>query len=222
MQLLFLLVLVFVSIIFNIFEGLGNVLNYIMFPFDFLFSHLQTNIESRKFNSEQLQNTVKYFEKQQIFIIESKDPKNIDFTIPYGIISKETNRDLTVIANSEDVKENYIVVDETGILLGFVEEIYSNRILVRKLGWGNGSFFGKIGNVDVLVKEHRGNLFTEIPDNYTIPEEILQIEFPSYITKINDENKNGILIGNIVSKFGEMYLFEPIKSKNFLVYFFPF
>ncbi|PNR97216.1 hypothetical protein [Petrotoga sp. 9PWA.NaAc.5.4] len=222
MQLLFLLVLVFVSIIFNIFQGLGNILNYIMFPFDFLFSHLQTHIESRKFNSEQFQNTVKSFEKQQIFIIESKDPKNVDFTIPYGIISKETNRNLTVIANSEDVKKNYIVVDETGILLGFVEEIYSNRILVRKLGWGNGSFFGKIGNVDVLVREHRGNLFAEIPDNYTIPEEILQIEFPSYITKIKDENKNGILIGNIVSKFGEMYLFEPIKSKNFLVYFFPF
>lgn len=222
--LLFLTLLIFITIFFNVFiNAFSNIMEIIMFPSDFLFSHLYSILESRSMSEKKLESILQSVHKEPFFIVESKKVEDEGIGIEYGIILKETNRNFTVLTRDDNIDENYLVVNEDGILLGFVEKVYSNNILVRKIGWGNQIFFGKVDNIDVLVKENRGEILVEIPDNkYILSQDNLQLvlDFPFYINK---ESSDGtFIIGDLVSKYGEFYLFKPIKNQSYLVYIFPY
>jgi hypothetical protein len=217
---LYLVILIFFSVFTNLFQGLENFLITLTYPFDIAFSQLHAKIESRNFNEESLNNILDNLDKKPIFIVESKNIDNINLKIPYGIILTETNRNFTVLSNENGIKKDWLVVSEDGTLLGFVENSYSNKIIVKKLGWGNQEFFGKTGNVDVLVKEYNGNLLVELPEDFHLTDSFLEIDFPFYVKTFEDNNT--IITGEIVSKFGDFYLFNTIKNENSLVYFLPF
>jgi len=219
---LFLVILVFISILFNTFQNLGGTLDPLTYPLDMVFSFFHSKIAERGANAEQISNILDELKKQPLYLIESKNNENIDLTIPRGIILSETNRSFYVLTGSENnLGKGYLAVSNDGILVGFVERIFSDRVEVRKLGWGNQEFFGKIGVVDVLIKEDKGNLLVEIPDNYDVLlEKQLSIDLPTYV---KSEEKEGVFLsGEIVSKFGDLYLFNPVAIDDFLVYFFPY
>ncbi len=156
------------------------------------------------------------------FIVEDKNVEDKGIGIYYGIILRETNRNFTVLTRDNNIDENYLVVNEEGILLGFVEKVYSNNILVRKIGWGNQILFGRVENLDVLIKENHGDLLVEIPDNYILSQDNLNLllDLPFYISE--ESSKNTFLIGDLVSKYGEFYLFKPFRNQSYLVYIFPY
>ncbi|PNS01564.1 hypothetical protein X927_00170 [Petrotoga mexicana DSM 14811] len=187
-----------------------------------VFSLFHSKISERNVSAEKISSILDELKKEPLYIIESKSSENIDLTIPRGIILNETNRSFNVLTSNEgNLEKGYLAVSTDGNLLGFVENTFSDRVVVRKLGWGNQQFFGKIGVVDVLIKEDKGNLLVEIPDNYkVVMEEYLKIDLPAYVKTVE---KEGILLsGEIVSKYGDLYLFNPVVIDDFLVYFFPY
>jgi len=219
---LFLVILIFISILFNTFESLGGTLDPLTYPFDMVFSLFHSKISERNASAERISSILDELKKQPIYLIESKNSENIDLTIPRGIILSETNRSFNVLTSNEgNLEKGYLAVSTEGNLLGFVENMFSDRVVVRKLGWGNQQFFGKIGVVDVLIKEDKGNLLVEIPDNYNVVmDEHLNMDLPAYV---KDGEKEGIFLsGEIVSKYGDLYLFNPVVIDDFLVYFFPY
>lgn len=220
LAILYLVILIFFSVFTNLFQGLEIFLNTLTYPFDMAFSQMHAKIESRNFNEETLNNILANLDKNPIFIVESKNIDNMNLKVPYGIILSETNRNFTILSNNNDIKKDWLVVSEDGTLLGFVENSHSNKIIVKKLGWGNQEFFGKTENVDVLVKEYNGNLLVELPEDFHLTDSFLEIDFPFYVKAL--EGNNPIITGEIVSKFEDFYIFNPIKNENFLVYFFPF
>lgn len=219
---LFLVILIFISILFNTFENLGGILDPLTYSFDMVFSLFHSKISERNASAEKISSILDELKKEPLYIIESKSSENIDLTIPRGIILNETNRSFNVLTSNEgNLEKGYLAVSTDGNLLGFVENTFSDRVVVRKLGWGNQQFFGKIGVVDVLIKEDKGNLLVEIPDNYkVVMEEYLKIDLPAYVKSVE---KEGIFLsGEIVSKYGDLYLFNPVVIDDFLVYFFPY
>ncbi|HOB15885.1 MAG TPA: hypothetical protein PLO45_07500 [Defluviitoga sp.] len=223
-SLFFLAVIIFVSILFNLFSNALNVVETLMFPCDFLFSNLYSKIESRSLTEDKLKSIMHIVEEEPFFIIESKEVKNLNMSIPWGIILKETNRTLTILTSGDKINENYLVVNENGVLLGFVEKVYSNNVLVRKVGWGNQRFFGRIHNLDVLIKENRGDILVEIPDDYRLPHDDLKLflDFPFYLKNRNENEEAAFLVGDLVSKYGEFYLFKPYRNESFVVFIFPY
>lgn len=219
---LFLVILIFISILFNTFESLGGTLDPLTYPFDMVFSLFHSKISERNASAERISSILDELKKQPIYLIESKNSENIDLTIPRGIILSETNRSFNVLTSNEgNLEKGYLAVSTEGNLLGFVENMFSDRVVVRKLGWGNQQFFGKIGVVDVLIKEDKGNLLVEIPDNYNIVmDEHLNMDLPAYAK--GGEKEGIFLSGEIVSKYGDLYLFNPVVIDDFLVYFFPY
>jgi hypothetical protein len=219
---LFLVILIFISILFNTFESLGGILKPLTYPVDMLFSTLHFKISERNASGEKISNILDEIKKQPIYLIESKEIENVDLTIPRGIILSETERSFNVLTSNEgNLEKGYLAVSTDGNLLGFVENTFSDRVVVRKLGWGNQDFFGKIGVVDVLIKEDKGNLLVEIPDNYNvIMDEHLNMDLPDYVK--SGEKEGIFLSGEIVSKYGDLYLFNPVMIDDFLVYFFPY
>jgi len=219
---LFLVILIFISILFNTFESLGGTLDPLTYPFDMVFSLFHSKILERNASAERISSILEELKKQPIYLIESKNSENIDLTIPRGIILSETNRSFNVLTSNEgNLEKGYLAVSTDGNLLGFVENMFSDRVVVRKLGWGNQQFFGKIGVVDVLIKEDKGNLLVEIPDNYNVVmDEHLNMDLPAYVK--GGEKEGIFLSGEIVSKYGDLYLFNPVVIDDFLVYFFPY
>ncbi|WP_233187710.1 hypothetical protein [Petrotoga sp. 9T1HF07.CasAA.8.2] len=187
-----------------------------------LFSTLHFKVSERNASAEKISSILDELKKQPIYIIESKEIENVDLTIPRGIILSETERSFNVLTSNEgNLDKGYLAVSTDGNLLGFVENTFSDRVVVRKLGWGNQDFFGKIGFVDVLIREDKGNLLVEIPDNYNvIMDEHLNIDLPNYVK--SGEKEGIFLSGEIVSKYGDLYLFNPVTIDGFLVYFFPY
>ena len=76
--------------------------------------------------------------------------------------------------------------------------------------------------MDVLIKENHGDLLVEIPDNYILSQDNLKLllDLPFYISE--ESSKNTFLIGDLVSKYGEFYLFKPFRNQSYLVYIFPY
>ena len=221
--LLFLTLLIFITIFFNLFiNASSNIVEIIMFPGNYLFSRLYSKIESRRVSEEILNSVLQSVQRNPFFIVEDKNVEDKGISIYYGIILRETNRNFTVLTRDNNIDENYLVVNEEGILLGFVEKVYSNNILVRKIGWGNQILFGRVENLDVLIKENHGDLLVEIPDNYILSQDNLNLllDLPFYISE--ESSKNTFLIGDLVSKYGEFYLFKPFRNQSYLVYIFPY
>ncbi|WP_144403505.1 hypothetical protein [Defluviitoga tunisiensis] len=221
--LLFLTLLIFITIFFNLFiNASSNIVEIIMFPGNYLFSRLYSKIESRSVSEEILNSVLQSVQRNPFFIVEDKNVEDKGIGIYYGIILRETNRNFTVLTRDNNIDENYLVVNEEGILLGFVEKVYSNNILVRKIGWGNQILFGRVENLDVLIKENHGDLLVEIPDNYILSQDNLKLllDLPFYISE--ESSKNTFLIGDLVSKYGEFYLFKPFRNQSYLVYIFPY
>ncbi|KUK83820.1 MAG: Uncharacterized protein XD96_0161 [Petrotoga mobilis] len=219
---LFLVILIFITILFNTFENLRVILEPLTYPVDLVFSLFHSKILERDASAEKITSILDELDKQPLYLIESQNSENKDLTIPRGIILNETNRSFSLLTNNKsNLGKGYLAVSTDGILLGFVENIFSDRVVVRKLGWGDQHFFGKIGVVDVLIKEDKGNLLVEIPDNYNVVmEEHLKIDLPAYVKGVE---KEGIFLsGEIVSKYGDLYLFNPVTIDDFLVYFFPY
>ncbi|PNR97407.1 hypothetical protein X929_03210 [Petrotoga olearia DSM 13574] len=214
--------MIFISILFNTFENLRVILDPLTYPVDMVFSLFHSKILERGSSAEKISSILDELNKKPLYLIESKNSENIDLTIPRGIILSATNRNFNVLTNNEsNLEKGYLAVSTDGILLGFVENMFSDRVVVRKLGWGDQQFFGKIGIVDVLIKEDKGNLLVEIPDNYNVVmEQHLKIDLPAYVK--GGEKESIFLSGEIVSKYGDLYLFNPVKINDFLVYFFPY
>ncbi|BBE31871.1 hypothetical protein OSSY52_20120 [Tepiditoga spiralis] len=210
-KIFYLNIFIVLTIMINIYKPIGNIVQWVSYPFNYVFSKLQEEILIRDSRAESLKNILSIISSNKI---QLKKGENLKFSIPYGIILKEEYKYLIVHSN-EKVSKNSFVIDDEGNLIGFSEKTYSNRIIVKKLGWGTNEIFGEIGGYDVLIKEDNGNLFVELPQK--INEKILTITLPYYIDTIN--KKKVILTGKIISKYGEMYLFKPLKFKGILAYF---
>ena len=120
---LFLTLLIFITIFFNLFiNASSNIVEIIMFPGNYLFSRLYSKIESRRVSEEILNSVLQSVQRNPFFIVEDKNVEDKGIGIYYGIILRETNRNFTVLTRDNNIDENYLVVNEEGILLGFVEK----------------------------------------------------------------------------------------------------
>ena len=210
-KIFYLNIFIVLTIMLNIYKPIGNIVQWVSYPFNYVFSKFQEEILIRNSRSESLKNILSIISSNKI---QLKQGGKVQFSIPYGIILKEEYKYLIVHSN-KTVQKNSFVIDDEGNLIGFSEKNYSNRIIVKKLGWGTNEIFGEIGGYDVLIKEDNGNLFVELPQK--TDQKILTITLPYYIDSVN--KKKVILTGTIVSKYGEMYLFKPLKIKGILAYF---
>ena len=211
---LFLNILLILVIISNLFNPIEKIFQWITYPFDYVFSKLNFEMQMRKSNAESLKNILFIINDQNILLKETED---FQFEIPFGIILNKNDREILATANSK-IKKNSKVIDENGVLVGFVEHIFSDRVIIRRLGWGNNEIFGTLNNVDVMIMEKSGTLYIELPENLEVGEETVFINLPYYVESI--DNKNMAVAGKIISRSKELFIFEKKELDSILIYYF--
>jgi len=206
-------ILIIIVIVANIYKPIENYFQWVTFPFDYAFSYLHKEFLSREYNAESLKNI--FFQIRDTKIVV-KDYEDLKISIPYGVIIKNESKYITAVSNEKTKKGSY-VTDGDGNLIGFVENIYSERVIIRKLGWGNNEIFGVFNEKDVLIKEYEGMILIELPDDKMFETDKITINLPFYIDSLNGFNT--VLVGNLISKYGNFYMFRPSDIKSDIIYF---
>lgn len=205
--------LIIITIISNIFRPIENIFILASYPFDYVFSKISEIHAFRNSNYESMQNIVFLLNSKTIHVADIGD---IAFEVPIGLILRNYDMNINVISNSK-ISKNSLVVDKEANLIGFVDSVYSNRVSVKKLGWGNNQLFGELDGVDVMIKEYKGILLVEVPEDLKLENKEIVIELPYYIDNIN--NNKVVLLGDFVSKKGDFYIFSQKKLEGYLLYF---
>lgn len=206
-------ILIIIVIVANIYKPIENYFQWVTFPFDYAFSYLHKEFLAREYNAESLKNI--FFQIRDTKIVV-KDYEDLKISIPYGVIIKNESKYITAVSNEKTKKGSY-VTDGNGNLIGFVENIYSERVIIRKLGWGNNEIFGVFNEKDVLIKEYEGMILIELPDDKMFETDKITINLPFYIDSLNGFNT--VLVGNLISKYGNFYMFRPSDIKSDIIYF---
>ena len=206
-------ILIIIVIVANIYKPIENYFQWVTFPFDYAFSYLHKEFLAREYNAESLKNI--FFQIRDTKIVV-KDYEDLKISIPYGVIVKNESKYITAVSNEKTKKGSY-VTDGDGNLIGFVENIYSERVIIRKLGWGNNEIFGVFNEKDVLIKEYEGMILIELPDDKMFETDKITINLPFYIDSLNGFNT--VLVGNLISKYGNFYMFRPSDIKSDIIYF---
>ncbi|HOO74987.1 MAG TPA: hypothetical protein PLS66_06820 [Tepiditoga sp.] len=206
-------ILIIIVIVANIYKPIENYFQWVTFPFDYAFSYLHKEFLAREYNAESLKNI--FFQIRDTKIVV-KDYEDLKISIPYGVIIKNESKYITAVSNEKTKKGSY-VTDGDGNLIGFVENIYSERVIIRKLGWGNNEIFGVFNEKDVLIKEYEGMILIELPDDKMFETDKITINLPFYIDSLNGFNT--VLVGNLISKYGNFYMFRPSDIKSDIIYF---
>lgn len=208
-SLFYLNILVFIIIIANIYKPIERYFQWVVFPFEIVFSDIHEYIETSKINIEKFQE----IEKELLnYEIEKKNLILVDVNTKPGVILSENGKYLRVKTVNK-VDENSIVIDSKKHLVGFVESVLNDIVLVKKLGWSENHFFALMDNNDILVEEQNGYLYLELPENMEVKNKEVKIETPFYLEEIPIT-----LEGKITSKIGDKFIFEPSKIDSSTVF----
>lgn len=208
-SLFYLNILVFIIIIANIYKPIERYFQWVVFPFEIVFSDIDEYIEISKMKSEkfdEIENELKSYE------IEKKNLILVDVNTKPGVILSENGKYLRVKTVNK-IDENSIVIDSKENLIGFVESVLNDIVLVKKLGWSENQFFAMIDDKDILVEEKNGYVYLELPENIKIKNDIVKIKTPFYLKEMPIT-----LEGTISSKIGDNYIFEPSQIDSSTVF----
>lgn len=208
-SLFYLNILVFIIIIANIYKPIENIFQWVVFPFETIFSDIHEYIQISKLNAEDFQKIEKELSSYEI---KSKNLILIDVNTKPGVILSENGKYLRVKTVNK-VNKNSIVIDSKEHLVGFVENVLNNIVLVKKLGWSDKQFFAVMDNYDILVEEKNGYLYLELPENIEVKKREVEIKTPFYLETIPIT-----LAGKITSKIGDKFIFEPSEIDSSTVF----
>jgi len=213
-KLFFLNLFIILAIFFNLIKSAENIFYWISYPVDFLFSKVQQKFLSAGISADSFDKILETIESSPIRVVDTME---IKLSIPYGIIMFDDLTSFTVAANKKP-KLNSLVIDENANLLGFVCGVFSNRVEVKKLGYGKNEFFGEIEGLDVLIKESEGNILVELPENFTFESTQVYINIPKYLLSVSESST--LMTGEFVSQYyANFFLFRSKKASNPVVYF---
>jgi len=208
-SLFYLNILIFIIIIANIYKPIEKHIQWVVLPFDMIFSNISEYVEVSKLNNEnfiEIENELKKYE------IKTTTDLMLDTNSKPGIILFENGKYYRV-KTTKKIDINSLVIDVNKNLIGFVESNINDIAIVKKIGWGYNSFFGVLSDNDVFIEEHYGDLYIELPENINIENTSLTINTPFYI-----DNQKIYIQGEIVSKIGDNYIFNPIEVESSTVF----
>ncbi|MGM0639972.1 MAG: hypothetical protein ACQESN_00915 [Thermotogota bacterium] len=208
-SLFYLNILIFIIIIANIYKPIEKHIQWVVWPFDMIFSDIYEYVEISKSNNERFVEIEKELKKYEI---KTNTEIALDTNSKPGIILFENGKYYRIKTTSK-IDINSLVIDTNKNLIGFVESYVKDMAIVKKLGWGDNSFFGILDNNDVFVKENNGDLYIELPEDITLDKKNLLINTPFYI-----EEQNINIQGEIVSKIGDNYIFSPKQIESSTVF----
>jgi hypothetical protein len=174
-----------------------------------VFSDIDEYIEISKMKSERFE---KIEDELKSYEIEKKNLILIDVNTKPGVILSEYGKYLRVKTVNK-VDENSIVIDSKKNLIGFVESVLKDIVIVKKLGWSGKQFFAMIDQNDILAEEKNGYIYLELPENIEIKDNIVKIKTPFYL-----EEMTITLEGKISSRIGDSYIFEPSQIDSSTVF----
>lgn len=209
-SLFYLNILVFIIIIANIYKPIENYIQWVVFPFDLAFSNVSEYLEVSEIKNDEMKNI-----KEQInnYNLKTNGQINIDINTKPGVVLFENGKYYRV-KTSKNIKKGSYVIDNNNDLIGFVERSINDIVFVKKIGWGDNQFFAMLNNNDVLVEEHYGDIYIELPDNIKINQKkLVTINTPFYIKDMPINLK-----GEFLSKIGDKFIFEPTKLNVSTVY----